>query len=311
MKSLSENSTRNIVVNWHLLEPCQFKCKYCYAEWAKAVLPEVYKDQLSSEALIGHLAELRGRFDSVRLSFAGGEPLLDKNLPAKIGHAIRHGLDVSIITNGGLLTPMFVRENARKISMLGVSIDSLNIETNLKIGRATRSGKPVNFRNLIGMLELAREINPDIDIKINTVVNRFNFDEDLSALIDRVRPDKWKVLRVLPATERSGAEKISDAQFAAFRKRHVHFSCVQFEDNECMKNSYLMIDPYGRFFFNKKPMGYGYSNPILKVGIWRAFAQIDFDEQKFVNRYVKEPVLTKTAGALRTTAVPVGDGARL
>jgi len=289
MKTVNHNSTRDIVVNWHLLEPCQFACKYCYAEWQKATLPEVYKDALDSEVLIAHLAALHRRFGSVRLSFAGGEPLLDKNLPAKIDHALRHRLDVSIITNGGLLTPRFVRENARKISMLGVSIDSLDIETNLKIGRATRAGKLANHRRIIEMLGLAREINPGIRIKINTVVNRFNFDEDLSALIERVRPDKWKVMRVLPAIERSRQEKISDAQFAVFRRRHAHFSCTQFEDNECMENSYLMIDPYGRFFFNKKPVGYGYSEPILKVGIEKALAQTDFDEQKFVKRYALEP----------------------
>lgn len=289
MKTTSHNFTRDIVVNWHLLEPCQFSCKYCYAEWRKAALPEVYKDALDSEALIAHLAALHRDYDSVRLSFAGGEPLLDKNLPAKIDHAIRHRMDVSLITNGGLLSPKFVRENARKISMLGVSIDSLDIETNLKIGRATRAGKLANHRRIIEMLGLARNINPDIRIKINTVVNRFNSDEDLSALIERVRPDKWKVMRVLPAIERSRREKISDAQFAVFRRRHAHFSCAQFEDNECMENSYLMVDPYGRFFFNQKPVGYGYSEPILKIGIERALAQTDFDERKFVKRYAQEP----------------------
>ena len=295
MKTATQNFTRNIVVNWHLLEPCQFHCKYCYAEWRKRVLPEVYKNGPDSEKLIAQIAALRHTFDSVRLSFAGGEPLLDKNLPAKIQCARRNRLDVSIITNGGLLSPKFVRENAREISMLGVSIDSLNAEANLNIGRATRAGKLPDYRKVIALLELAREINPAIQIKINTVVNRFNFDEDLSALIGRVRPDKWKVLRVLPATEKSRSEKITDAQFAAFQNRHAHFSCVLFEDNECMKNSYLMIDPYGRFFFNKKPLGYDYSESILKVGIQKALAQTDFDGEKFAKRYVREPEREKIA----------------
>ena len=279
------NRIPDLVVNWHLLEPCQFKCKYCYAEWEKTRLPEIYKDPRASSHLIEQIALLEHGRSAVRLSFAGGEPLLDKKLSAKIDRARDHQLAVSIISNGHLLKQDFLRENGKKIAMLGISIDSLEPVRNQKIGRRTLTDKQTDYQNIIKLLSVAREINPDIRIKINTVVNQFNFDEDLSELIDRIKPDKWKVLRVLPTTVKSRIQAISDEQFMLFRKKHTHISCAVFEDNECMKNSYLMIDPYGRFFFNKENGEYGYSDPILTVGIEEAFVQTSFDEVKFSNRY--------------------------
>ena len=287
MTKSTHNFTNNMVINWHLLEPCQFKCKYCYAEWKKEPLPELYKNSHDSNRLLKELAKLKKGGTSVRISFAGGEPFLDKNLAAKIAQARHCGFRVSVITNGHLLNEKFLHENGKKISMLGVSIDSLDAATNVKIGRATISGKHVDCRRIISLLSLARKVNPHIRIKINTVVNMFNFNEDLSAFIDCVKPYKWKVLQVLPATRKSSKQAISKEKFETFKERHAHISCAFFEDNECMENSYMMIDPYGRFFFNKKDGEYGYSRPILDVGIEQALAEIDFDMTKFTNRYLQ------------------------
>ena len=282
-------TNKPLVVNWHLLEACQFKCRYCYAEWDRETFPEVYKSPKMSEGLIEEIAILRNRngIKKVRLSFAGGEPLLDKKLPQKVHYANQCGLDVSIISNGHLLKPAFLEVVAPNLDMLGISIDSFSSYSNNLIGRRTLTGKQTNYEQLVGLLDLAREINPDIKIKINTVVNRFNYDEDMSEVISRIRPDKWKALRVLPATEKSQLEAITDEQFEVFRKQHAGIECASFEDNDDMRNSYLMIDPYGCFFFNREQgLGYGYSDPILAIGIQEALAQVKFDSRKFDKRYL-------------------------
>ena len=287
MTKSSKNSANNVVVNWHLLEPCNFQCKYCFAEWRKSSLPEVYKSPSDSERLIEQISRLDRYWPKVRISFAGGEPFLDKKLAEKIDCAYQHNLAVSVISNGDLLSETFLRQNAENICMLGISIDSSHAATNLIIGRATRAHRQADYEKIIDLLWLARKINPQIRIKINTVVNCFNFNEDLSALIHRVKPDKWKVFQVLPATTKSAKQAISAEQFGIFKKRHEHIPCAVFEDNDCMKNSYLMIDPYGRFFFSGEVGEYGYSDPILEVGIEKALKQIDFSEEKFNARYPK------------------------
>lgn len=50
--------------------------------------------------------------------------------------------------------------------------------------------------------------------------------------------------------------------------------------------SYIMVDPQGRFFQNSPcSAGYEYSQPILGVGAEKAFSQVNFDVDKFSSRY--------------------------
>lgn len=46
------------------------------------------------------------------------------------------------------------------------------------------------------------------------------------------------------------------------------------EDNSEMKDSYVMIDPAGRFFTNKKGFQ-EYSRPILEAGAKKAYDEMD------------------------------------
>jgi radical S-adenosyl methionine domain-containing protein 2 len=273
------------VVNWHLLEPCQLKCKYCYAEWNKEKLPLIYKNTAQSVELIKQISHLRSDYQTVRLSFAGGEPMLDKNLGKKITAAKKYGLKISLITNGDLLSEDFLYENCTKIDLLGISIDSVNPLTNLQIGRATLLGRVPDYPKIAGLIKLAKKINPMLEIKINTVVNAFNFDEDMTDFMLSVQPNKWKILNVLPATNKAKTQEISAQKFEFFVNRHRHLPNVAIEDNAAMYNSYLMIDPYGRFFCNAPNQTYHYSPPILDIGIDTALKSIDFDYQKFQNRY--------------------------
>jgi radical S-adenosyl methionine domain-containing protein 2 len=248
-------------------------------------MPLIFKDKPQSNELIKQIASLKNYRD-VRLSFAGGEPLLDKRLTDKISFANENNLKVSLITNGDLLTEDFLYENCLKIDMIGISIDSFNDSTNLSIGRATSMGHIPDYKNIAKLMVLAKKINPNIKIKINTVVNQFNFNENMSDIIQFIKPDKWKIFRVLPATEKSKSQEISNNKFETFINQHKHIECTSVEDNNTMFNSYLMIDPYGRFFYNKTGGGYGYSQSILNTGITKALETIDFDYKKFTNRYL-------------------------
>lgn len=55
-----------------------------------------------------------------------------------------------------------------------------------------------------------------------------------------------------------------------------------------MRESYLMVDPYGRCFQNSPLIagkGYTYSQPILEVGADTAFGSMAFDPARFRARY--------------------------
>lgn len=294
--------TAPLVLNWHLTEPCNYSCKYCYAAWVKSGNDqELIRDYERTVLLLNELYQFfrpgnpshpmakERTWSSVRLNLAGGEPLLHSaKLPAVIRYARELGFEVSLITNGSHLNDELLGLLAPELTWLGISIDSANAATNRAIGRIDNRGQMLSLQNLATILGGARKANSAMRLKVNTVVNQLNHDEDLSSLIQHFAPEKWKVLRMLPVVSQNLA--VSDEQFSQFVDRHQslsHVLCA--EDNQDMRDSYLMIDPHGRFFQNspiRAGQGYVYSQPIIDVGAQKAFAEIAFNHDRFNARYI-------------------------
>lgn len=290
-----------LTINWHVTEACNYRCQYCYAKWTKHPCPrELFHELERSQQL---LTELFRYFQptntsnplcdalswrTLRLNLAGGEPsILGERLLDITRAAKQIGFEVSLISNASKLTSDVIKQLAPQLTCLGISLDSAHSETNLAIGRVERSGRQLSLNELTANLDFARQINPALKIKLNTVVNALNVDEDLSGLITRVRPERWKVLRMLPVVDDTLA--VTDEAFAAFVERHSAFQSIQcVEDNSDMCESYLMVDPYGRFFQNQPAGvgGYRYSQSILSIGAAAAFSEMRFSPVGFSSRYV-------------------------
>jgi radical S-adenosyl methionine domain-containing protein 2 len=193
-----------------------------------------------------------------------------------------------MITNGSRLNPAVMLDLAPHLSVLGLSLDSCSKKTNWEIGRADRQGGVLPTEKLPEVLASARRLNPQMRVKINTVVNALNWREDMSDFIGSLAPDKWKVLRMLPTVTDDLA--ISHENFQAFVRRHDGLGKVlRAEDNSEMAESYLMIDPHGRFFQNALGRkGYDYSAPIIEAGAPSAFSQISVSSEKFCARYTQD-----------------------
>jgi radical S-adenosyl methionine domain-containing protein 2 len=225
---------------------------------------------------------------TLRLNLAGGEPSILGDRLLEIVHAARGvGFRVSIISNGSRLTPLAIKQLAPHLTCLGISLDSAVPATNRKIGRVDGKGRLLDIKELVENLQLARQINPQLAVKLNTVVNRRNSREDLCQLADQIRPDRWKILRMLPVMDHSLA--VSKEEFSAFVHRHRDFETIQcVEDNHDMYESYLMVDPFGRFFQNQPSLNqaYVYSKPVLSAGAERAFSELAFNTDSFQSRYM-------------------------
>jgi radical S-adenosyl methionine domain-containing protein 2 len=299
MNSIQPDNTKELVINWHITEACNYSCQYCYAKWKEhGAGKELIHDSAKTRTLLEEIQHCFSphnplnrdmNWDSLRLNLAGGEPLLypDKALRTiKLAHQM--GFKVSIITNGSRLTHSLMTELAPYLSILGLSMDSFADETNRKIGRADRHSNVPDMDSLTDVLALGRLLNPDLKIKINTVVNTLNWRDDMNEAISNLAPDKWKVLRMLPTVTNDLA--VSDNEFAAFVNRHQTLDHVmRAEDNADMTESYIMIDPHGRFFQNsegQKP--YDSSLPILEVGATTAFSTVNWSSLKFCSRYSDE-----------------------
>jgi radical S-adenosyl methionine domain-containing protein 2 len=286
-----------LVINFHMTEACNYDCTYCYAHWDSSHdSKELYKKKGAIEALIDQLADhflsdnlLRQtmNYQAVRLNFAGGEPMsLGQRFVDALLYAKSKGFRISIITNGAFLDEKRLIELSPHIDVLGVSFDTADEIIAGSIGRMDTKGGWISADRLTTISSEYKRLNPSGLFKVNTVVNQYNHHESLVDVMTIVSPDKWKLLRVLPIYNR--IESISDADFKSYTERHSVFSHISvIEDNSDMAASYLMINPNGCFYQNGELQdGYEISEPILQVGVAKAFDQVRFDTDIFLSRYV-------------------------
>ena len=189
-----------LVINWHITEACNYRCRYCYAHW-EGRDREVVHDIPATARMLENLWQyfhpqnlanpLRREMDwqGVRLNLAGGEPLLyPERVHQILSDAREIGFTTSLITNGSLLSPELIQQLAPNLSMLGVSLDSGISSTNRQIGRQSRHGQLLTIELIEEAINAARCRNPELQTKLNTVVNVLNCHEDLNALIRRLAP---------------------------------------------------------------------------------------------------------------------------
>lgn len=283
---------KELVVNWHITEACNYHCNYCFAKWDKQK-NELMNDDEAISKLMDEIQKLPSilndkyltEFESIRLNLVGGETFLNiRKVTRIIQQATQQQFSLSAITNGSRLNNELVTLIASNFDSIGFSVDSLDSSTNIKIGRTEKTGV-MDTDKVLRDISLIKELNPSIDIKINTVVSSLNRLEDLSAFIDQVAPSKWKIFKVLPVITREN--EVSQDDFIEFLERHSSFeNIISSEDNDEMTDSYLMIDTIGRFFQNSiLGSGYSYSASIVDTGIKEALNEINFDPQKFHGRY--------------------------
>ena len=260
--------------SFHIVKPCNMKCKFCYATFEDMHITT----QLSPFNAIQILNKLK-EAGLQKITFAGGEPLLYRWIDQVIGHSKSIGLTTSIITNGSFLSDEFLNTNKGQLDWIGLSIDSLNDETNTKIGRISKHNP--NYYELVSRIKMH-----GFKLKINTVVNRFNEDENMQDFINMANPLRWKVfdtLRVEGQNDKQFEEiKTSDFKYEMFIMRHQHPSMVC-EDNEAMTGSYLLIDPQGRLFENSKGK-HTYSKPLQNHSIESCLSEISLDRKMFIQR---------------------------
>lgn len=275
---------KEITVNWHIIEKCNYKCDYCFAKYAKSEGKEVHHSKSQIDTVLQKIYDFFSQKYigyEIRLNIAGGEPFLAKNFEYIIRKAFEIGFNISIITNGSKITNSFIEKNAKYISMFAISIDSLSNDINKKIGRV--SGKYcLRPSTILQSIEKLRHSNPAIKIKINTVVNRHNYMQYLGDFIDLINPNKWKVLQAVSLCDETYC---TDKNYRKFLKNHANIkSNIYQESNTDMEDSYIMLDPYARFYQNTNKR-YVYSESLIMTCVPDAFETIKFDYDKFQRRY--------------------------
>ena len=260
------------------------KCGFCFATFqdiGHEALPKGHLPREESLAVVEALAT--AGFD--KINFAGGEPTLCPWLPDLIRRAKELELTTSMVTNGSRVTREWLDRVDGCLDWVAVSIDTVDQEKMKLMGRTTRAG-PLSETDYLRIMDMLKQRG--IRLKVNTVVTRSNYDEDLTGFIINAHPERWKLLQVLPVRGQNDGLVdhfvITREEFDSYvsRNRYVESAGIVVvpESNELMTGSYVMVDPAGRFFDNVAGT-HVYSRPINQVGVDTALREISVDPDRF------------------------------
>lgn len=278
-------------VNWHVWPYCNYRCKFCFARFGtKNSVQRVLKLEEGLK-LISKL----GDAGMEKITFVGGEPLLCPHLGRYLAHAKALGCITMIVSNGSLISERFIERYEHVLDWVGVSMDSAIESTETELGR----GYGGHLANLVRVAKLVHDYG--IKLKVNVTVTRQVLQEDLREFLGVLQPNRLKFLQVLPVNGQNdtviGELVISKAEFYRFVENHSDLSPIS-EDNEMMRESYVMVDPVGRFFQNTQGT-YKYSESIREIGVWEALRQVGFSWKKLVERggskYFTDGVSSRTS----------------
>ena len=203
-------------INLHVLEACNFKCRQCFSKFGtEKLLPMEGWKKIVDNCIAGA--------DVDEFNIAGGEPILYPGLAELVKYIRSKGIKVSLITNGSLMDEEWIKNYARLYETIGFSVDSLDDETNKKIGRCDRNGKTIPASRIVKLCGMIRKYAPGCRIKINTVVSALNKDEVMSDFIDEIAADRWKILRMKPFQYDGFSNldiQVSDAEFLRFVEKN-------------------------------------------------------------------------------------------
>jgi radical S-adenosyl methionine domain-containing protein 2 len=271
-------------VNFHCWKPCNMRCRHCFARFDDAG-----HDNLPRAEMLEVVQELARGFE--RINFVGGEPTLCPWLIEALDLARAIGMRTSLVTNGWAMAKKPALRDAilARVDGVGLSIDSRDPQANQSIGRVV-GHHALSIEEVDFLAALVRERG--LHLKINTVVQRANWNEDFGELLRHLRPDRWKVFQVLPVRGQNDEDyasvAISDSQFADFLARHaslMHEGILAVpEDHEAMTGSYAMVDPGGYAYDNVDGTHHYSRLPVHRCGWHEAFADVRLMAERFLAR---------------------------
>lgn len=162
---------RNLRVS--LTAACNYACSYCVPDGKRLVAAQ---DELTAEALTRGVAYLIETAGIERLRITGGEPLVSPRLDAFLAGVARLDLeDITLTTNGQLLSRKLPQLLAAGIRRLNVSLDTLDPQAFRRIARGG------DLASVLAGMQQARGMG--MQIKVNMVPMRGqNLDQVLPML---------------------------------------------------------------------------------------------------------------------------------
>ncbi len=263
-------------LNLHFTDFCNFHCKHCF------VKKENYELTFDKLQEIVNKADKYFKANNIkgRINIAGGEPLLSRNIDKLIDYIASKDIKVSIITNGYYLDESFIERHKNQIETIGISVDSLDYKTNLKIGRCCKKNT-LSKEKIVYISKMIK--NAGIKLKINTCVSKINVNEDFNEFINEIKPDRFKILQMLCDSDDkvNAGNVVSKEEFEHFISK-IKYDHV-YESKEDMEKSYIIIDSLGNIGTNNSHLS---NISVFDYDLAEAISMLDVDYVNYIKRYV-------------------------
>lgn len=190
-------------IQFHLTNLCNFSCKHCYQiEKNKTMSFEQYR------YCINQVKEYIGDEPST-ISLTGGEPFLIKNIIEYIKYAKTNGFEVSILTNGSLLTD----EICRELKRIGILRLQVSLEGPKPINDMIRGNG--SFDKIINGIKIAKKNG--ITVSVSNTINELNYKyiDELYDVINAIGVDFIWFDRLIPY-QQNEILPINTSQFIEF-----------------------------------------------------------------------------------------------
>ncbi len=234
---------------------------------------------MTREAAVGTMVALLAA-GMKRVTFVGGEPLLCPYFDDLARAAHDGGAEVVLATNGSKLSERRCEALIPLLDVINLSIDASDGEIMAELGRGN-----TKYLDYCVSLWVRLKTDPRLRLGLNTTVTKLNYMNDMNALVMSMRPERWKVFRVLPVAGQNDGNVenllVSDSEFDVFKNRHAAVAesgiDVHFEDHDAIEATYIRLDPLGRFYVNPTG-GHRYSDPVAEVGVATALLQVGWSQ---------------------------------
>lgn len=158
-------------INWEITKKCNLHCIYCRVSAGQEREGELTLKQ--AKKVVDKLKQANYK----HLKFTGGEPLTSLYFWDLVKYAHKHGMLVSVFTNSVLINEISLPLFKKYISLVAISLDTLNNEHN-EILRRTKS------EIVIQKIKLLKQLG--IPVVISTTVTQININ-DISKLIKKAK----------------------------------------------------------------------------------------------------------------------------
>ncbi|KAF8577317.1 hypothetical protein K439DRAFT_1649119 [Ramaria rubella] len=210
-----------------------------------------------------------------KLNISGGEPFLK---PEFIGEIFFHFCKEELHLESCSIVNNDSKVKEKWLDTYG----HFDAEVNIKLGRSEKNGTAKHVGHVFQVADWCKQRG--IKLKINSVITKLNWEEDMNASIEELDPVRWKNTGTESGSLRDARDLvITDEQFQAFLERHESKKSLLPEDNKAMQDSYLLLDKELRFLNceggTKRP-----GRSVLKVGVQEALKDTGFDNSAFLDR---------------------------